>query len=145
MKWFACFVACLAVLLCVAVCVPANAQNCQNGVCQLGAPVVAVPGPYFGGPVILQPAPVFISPGTCHGPGGAAMPCSPGEIVCACNGPQCMPAPPVQFASQCFPHAPCRPAGHDWRVNQNANRSGSIGISLNWNRSGSARGSGRWH
>jgi hypothetical protein len=78
------FVACLAVLMCVAVCVPANAQNCQNRVCPLGAPVVAVPGPYFGGPVVLQPALVFISPGICQGPGGAAVPCHSPEMVYGC-------------------------------------------------------------
>jgi hypothetical protein len=137
MKWFACFVACLALLLFVGVCSPVNAQHCENGVCQLGAPVVAMPGPYFGGPVVLQPAPVFISPGFCHGPGGAAVPCSRSEIVYACNGSQCMPAP------QCLPA--CRPVPHDWRANHNANRSGSIGISLNWNRSGSGRYASRWH
>lgn len=141
MKWFACFVACLALLLCVTVCVPANAQNCQNGVCQLGAPVVAMPGPYFGGPVVLQPAPVFISPGICHGPGGAAVPCHGSEVVYAS---QCMPAP-IQYASQCSPAPHCRPAPQSWLMNHNANRSGSIGISLNWNRSGSGRCSSRWH
>ena len=137
-------VACLALLLLVGVCAPANAQHCENGVCQLGAPVVAMPGPYFGGPVVLQPAPVFISPGLCHGPGGAAVPCHSSEIVYACNGSQCMPAP-VQFAPQHLPASHCRPAPHDWRANQRANRSGSIGISLNWNRSGSGYCSSRWH
>ena len=38
-----------------------------------------------------------------------------------------------------------RLALHDWRCNQNGNRSESIGISLNWNRSGSGRCSIRWH
>lgn len=123
-----CSVAMLAIAACVLFSPSASAQYCQGGVCHFGEPVVAAPDPYFVGPVIIQPAPVFISPGICHSPG-----CSRSKIVYACNGSQCQSAP----------H--CRPAPHDWRLNQNANCSRSFGISLNWNRSGSGRCSSRWH
>lgn len=143
MKWFACVVACLALLCVSGFCDPAHAQHCENGVCHfgppgvaLGPPVVAMPGPYFGGPVYFAPATMapaaigpaqyIVSEGHCPGP-VVAFPCSPRPGCCAVHSQR------------------CRPAGNDWRFHQNGQRSGSIGISLNWNRSGSGRVHNHWH
>lgn len=140
MKWFLVFAAVFALLFSPGVCAPVNAQqHCENGVCQMGPPLVAMPGPFFG-PVILQPAPVFVSPHGTYPPGGyvcqpsqcGAMPCQP-----------CHPSPPVVYGC----HGPqCRPAPNDWRHNHNGQRSGSVGvgINLNWNRSCSSRYASRW-
>lgn len=130
MRLWLMMMACLAaIVLLLTPIAPVNAQQCQNGICQIGQPLIAAPGPVFGGPVFLTPA--------TH-QHAAIVPLN----ATVCDSGQCVPAAPVIL---CAP-PPC--AGpHCGYFRGHTTRSGGFGIGLNvsWNRRTYGGYVNRWH
>lgn len=109
--------------------------QCPGGVC-VGPPLVAMPGPVFGGPVFLAPAPACVP--HCY------VVQSPPVIVSSESTPEKPPGsspPPVYQCSS----GTCRPmssAGYGQQFSRR--RSVGIGLNVSWQSSGRAGGFSRW-